>query len=199
MLKLYEHPGSGNCYKVRLLLHHLGLPVERIFVDVAQGATRPPGLFELSPSGRIPVLALEDGTGLAESNAILNYLAAGTPYLPDDPLERSRVLAWTYFEQNLHEPHIATRRYWLTLADDPAPRAQQLPFWLESGSRALGVMEEELESNAFFGSDHFTIADIALYAYTHVADEGGFDLDAYPAIGAWMSRVREQPGHIPMS
>ena len=199
MLKLFENPASGNCYKVRLLLNQLGLPVERIFVDVTKGAERPAELFALSKSGRVPVLALEDGTGLTESNAILNYLAAGTPYLPDDPLERSRVLAWTYFEQNLHEPHIATRRYWVALADDSTPRAHQLPFWLESGHQALAVMEKELESALFFGSAHYTIADIALYAYTHVADEGGFDLDAYPAIGAWMNRVREQSGHIPMN
>ncbi len=198
MLKLFENPASGNCYKVRLLLHHLGRPLERVFVDVTPGSTRPADLLALSPTGRVPLLLLDDGTPLTESNAILNYLASGTAYLPDEALERSRVLAWTYFEQNLHEPHIATRRYWVSLVEDSSPRANQLDFWLENGKRALATMQKELETNAFFGSDHYTIADIALFAYTHVADEGGFDLGDYPAIGEWMNRVREQPGFVPM-
>lgn len=199
MLKLFENPASGNCYKVRLLLHHLGRPVERIFVDVAQGAERPAALLRLSPTGRVPLLELEEGVGLSESNAILNYLAEGTPYLPGDALERARVLGWTFFEQNLHEPHIATRRYWVALAEDSSPRKDQLDFWLESGNRALATMDRELQSREFFGSDRYTIADIALFAYTHVAEEGGFDLGHFPAIGAWMERVREQPGFLPMT
>jgi len=198
-VKLFENPASGNCYKVRLLLHHLQLPFERVFVDVLPGTQRPPELLAHSTVGRVPLLELDDGTALGESNAILHFLAAGTPYLPDDPLARSRVLAWMFFEQNLHEPNIATRRYWTSIAPDSAPRAAQLPFWLESGERALRVMERELESSDFFGSPSYSIADIALYGYTHVAPEGGFDLEPFPRLRAWLERVREQPRHVPMS
>lgn len=199
MMKLFENPDSGNCYKVRLLLHHLEIPFERILVSVMPGAERPAELLKHTTIGRVPVLELEDGTGLKESNAILNYLAAGTPYLPDDPLERSRVLAWMFFEQNLHEPNIAGRRYWVALAPDSSPRAAQLPHWLETGTQVLATMERELQQADFFGSPSYTIADIALFGYTQVADEGGFDLSAFPAIHAWMDRVRQQPGHVPMS
>lgn len=199
MLKLYENPDSGNCYKVRLLLNHLEIPCEREFVDVVKAGARPAAMLERTNIGRVPVLVLEDGTALCESNAILHYLASGTPYLPDDPLARSRVLAWMFFEQNLHEPNIATRRYWVHLAPDSGPRAAQLSFWKENGERALETMERELESHDFFGAPRYTIADIALYGYTHVAPEGGFELEPYPAIRAWMQRVREQPGHVPMT
>ena len=199
MLKLFENPASGNCYKVRLLLAHLEITFERELVDVMPGAPRPAALLEATSTGRVPLLLLEDGTALSESNAILHYLASGTRYLPDDPLERSRVLAWMFFEQNLHEPNIATRRYWVHLAPDSGPRAQQLEFWLKNGQAALAVMDKELRANEFFGSPNFSIADIALYGYTHVAPEGGFDLEPYPAVRAWLERVRSQVGHVPMA
>jgi glutathione S-transferase len=198
MLKLFENPLSGNCYKVRLLLRQLGIPFQRIFVDVLPGTRRPDAFLSHTTIGRVPLLELDDGSALAESNAILHYLAVDTPYLPDDSLERSRVLAWMFFEQNLHEPNIATRRYWVSIAPDSAPRAAQLDFWLENGKKALGIMERELEQHDFFGSPRYSIADIALFGYTHVAPEGGFELEPYPAVRAWLQRVREQPGFVPM-
>lgn len=199
MYTLYENPDSGNCWKVRQILTHLSLPFESVFVDVVKGGPRPEAMMKNTSIGKVPVLELEDGTALCESNAILNFLATDTPYLPSDALERSRVLAWMFFEQNLHEPSIASRRYWVHLAPDSSPRAAQLPHWLESGHKVLDTMNRELEHADFFGSDHYTIADIALFGYTQVAHEGGFDLEPYPAVRAWMDRVREVPGHISMS
>jgi glutathione S-transferase len=198
MLRLYDFLESGNGYKVRLLLHQLEIPFERIELDITQGATRTPEFLAKNPNGRIPLLELEDGTCLAESNAIQWYLAEGTPLLPDDPIARVRVLQWMFFEQYSHEPYIAVVRFWLHqgLA---AEKSKEIEERRPRGYEALSVMESQLAANDFFVADRYTIADIALYAYTHVAHEGDFDLSDYPAVRAWLERVRGQPHHVPIT
>ncbi len=198
MLKLYDFLASGNGYKVRLLLHQLGLPFERIELDILQGATRTPEFLAKNPNGRIPLLELEDGSCLAESNAIQWYLAEDTPFLPDDRLERVRVLQWMFFEQYSHEPYIAVLRFWHH-AGQLEEKRDQVAEKRARGEQALGVMERHLAEHDFFVADRYTIADLALYAYTHVADEGGFDLGPYAALRAWLERVRAQPGHVPIT
>ncbi len=198
MLTLYDIPYSGNSYKVRLLLSHLNLPCERVPVDILKGETRTPAFYEKNVLGRAPVLVFEDGRCLPESNAILFYLAQGTPFLPDDAFTQAQVLGWLFFEQNLHEPNIATLRFLLNhMPEKLTPDVQEDKH--RRGMAALADMARHLSSNDFFAADAFTIADIALYAYTHVAHEGGFDLGAFPAIEHWLSRVEEQPGHIPIT
>ena len=200
MLRLYDNLSSGNGYKVRLLLALQGIPFERIELDIDRGATRTPAFLSKNPNGRIPVLETEDGRLLPESNAILFYLADGTPYLPDDRWDRAQVLSWMFFEQYSHEPNIATVRFWLTHAGQLTDeRRALLPRKRELGYAALGVMEGHLGGRDFFVADRYTIADIALYAYTHVAHEGGFDLGPYPSVRAWIERVAAQPGHIPIT
>ena len=198
MLRLYDYLESGNGYKVRLLLHQLGLPFERIELDILKGETRTPAFLAKNPNGRIPTLALEDGTHLPESNAILWYLAEETPFLPATRLARAQVLSWLCFEQYSHEPNIATLRFW-THAGFLAQRAALVPGKREAGVAALGVMEGHLARHGFFVAERYTIADVALYAYTHVAEEGGFALAPYPGIRAWLARVASQPGHIPIT
>jgi len=196
MLRLYDFLDSGNGYKVRLLLNQLALPFELIELDIMKGETRTPEFLAKNPSGRIPTLELEDGGYLAESNAILFYLAEGTPFLPDDRLARARALGWMFFEQYSHEPNIAVARFWLKhLGMDEARRAA-LAERQEKGRDALGVMEGHLSGEDFFAGGAYSIADIALYAYTHVAQEGGFELQPYPAVRAWLDRVAGQPGHV---
>ncbi len=200
MLRLYDFLISGNGYKVRLLLRLLGRPFELVEKDILKGETRTPDFLRLNPNGRIPVLQLEDGRCLAESDAILFYLAEGTPYWPEDRLERAQVLQWMFFEQYSHEPNIATRRFWLhfpELMDDL--RRAQLETKLTQGYAALDVMERRLSEAPYLVGDRFTIADIALYGYTHVADEGGYSLERYPGIRAWLARVRERPGYVPIT
>ena len=203
MLRLHDNAASGNAYKVRLLLTHLGIPFERIEYDTDHGATRTPEfLRDKNPNGRIPVLELEDGRCLPESNAILWYLAESTPYLPraNDEAgrwQRAQVLQWMFFEQYSHEPNIATVRAWITHNVEMTPdRVAALPGKRKGGVAALEVMEQHLLARGFFGGDGYTIADIALYAYTHVAHEGGFDLAPFPAVRAWLARVADQPRHI---
>jgi glutathione S-transferase len=198
MLKLYDYLESGNGYKARLLLHQLGVEYERIELDITRGATRTPEFLRLNRNGRIPLLVLEDGTCLAESNAIQFYLAEGTPLLPADRLGRAQVLQWMFFEQYSHEPYIAVVRFWMHTGQ-VAKHRRELEERRRRGYEALDVMEEHLSRNRFFVADTYTIADIALYAYTHVADEGGFDLAEYPAVRAWLERVRAQPRHIPIT
>jgi glutathione S-transferase len=198
MLKLYDYLESGNGYKVRLLLHQLGIPFERVELDILRGETRTPEFLRLNPNGRIPLLQLEDGRCLAESNAIQWYLAEGTRFLPDDRVGRAQALQWMFFEQYSHEPYIAVLRFW-THAGWLEEKAAQVPERRERGLAALGVMERELERRDWFAGDRYSIADIALYAYTHVAGEGGFDLAAFPAVQRWLARVREQPGHVPIT
>lgn len=199
-MKLYDYPKSGNGYKARLLLAHLNIPYAYIPVDILKGETRTPEFLQKNPNGRIPVLELDDGTCLPESNAILFYLAQGSQYWPDSAREQVRVMQWLFFEQYSHEPNIATPRFWLTikrLVDTPFNR-QLLAQKQEQGRQALGVMETHLKDHKYFVGDCYTIADIALYGYTHVAEEGGIILSDYPAVCDWLDRVRSQPGHVAM-
>ena len=199
MLRLYDNRISGNGYKPRLLLAHLDRAFERIEVDIDNGGSRTPAFLRKNPNGRIPVLELEDGTCLAESNAILFYLAEGTRFLPSDRLTRAQSLQWMFFEQYSHEPFIAVVRHWLHLGKLTEAQQAQLPAKRKGGHAALAVMEGHLGEADWFGGAGMTIADIALYAYTHVAGEGGFDLGAYPNVSAWLARVAAEPGHVPMA
>lgn len=200
MLTLYDNLSSGNGYKVRLLLHQLDIPYRRIELDIDKRETRTPEFLKKNPNGRIPTLELEDGTYLPESNAILFYLAEGTPFLPANRLARAQTLQWMFFEQYNHEPNIATARYWLTHnVPITSERKTMLEIKKKGGVEALGVMEQHLTTRTFFVAERYTIADIALYAYTHVADEGGFSLEPYPSIRAWLARVASHPRHIPIS
>jgi len=197
-MHLFDNLDSGNGYKVRLLLAQLGRPYEWTNLDLDAGASRTPEFLKRNPNGRIPTLELEDGICLAESNAILWYLAEGTRYLPSDRLARARVLQWMFFEQYSHEPNIATLRFW-THAGLLAERAAWVPEKQRWGVAALEVMDAHLRDRPFFVGADYTIADIALYAYTHVAEEGGFALAPYAAIRAWVARVAAQPRHVPIT
>jgi len=199
MLKLYDFLESGNGYKVRLLLHQLGVPFERIELDVMNGASRTPEFLARNRNGRIPVLELEDGTALAESNAIQFYLAEDTPFLPKGRIERAQVLQWMFFEQYSHEPCIAVVRAWTHWPGRAPKNPDEIAARRARGYEALDVMEDHLHHRDFFAAGRYTIADIALYAYTHVAHEGGFDLAPYPAVNAWLARVQSQPRHIPIT
>jgi glutathione S-transferase len=195
---LYDSAVSGNCYKVRLILTMLGVPFERREVDVIRRAGRRELLGELNPALRVPTLVLEDGQPLAESNAILCYFAEGTALMPEERLDRARVLQWLFFEQYSHEPYIAVVRFWVAVAATK-PAEEQIEERRRGGYAALDAIELHLAERAYLVAERFTIADIALYAYTHVAHEGGFRMDRYPAIAAWLARVAEQPGHIPIT
>lgn len=196
MYKLYEFFSSGNCYKIRLLLTQLNLPFQRIQIDILKGESRTPEFLTKNPNGRIPVLETEAGQFLAESNAILFYLSEGTDFLPADSFEKAQVLQWLFFEQYSHEPYIATSRYWITILGKAEEYRDALNQKRAGGEAALRVMERHLTEHQFFVGERYTIADIALFAYTHVADEGGFDLSGFPAIQAWIKRVQAQPKHI---
>jgi glutathione S-transferase len=199
VIRLHDSLSSGNGYKARLLLAQLGIPFERIEYDIDHGETRTPEfLKKVNPNGRIPVLETEDGRCLPESNAILCYLAEDTPLIPEDRFGRAQTLRWMFFEQETHAPNVATPRYWATHGVEMTEeRRLSLPTKRKLGYAALGVMEGHLEKRAFFLGDRYSVADIALYAYTHVAHEGGFDLHGFPAVLAWLDRVADQPGHIP--
>ncbi len=194
---LYDSQVSGNCYKVRLLLAHLGIDYERREVDVVDRSNRAELLGAVNPALRVPVLVLDDGRSLAESNAILWWLGEGTQYILADPFQRAKLLQWMFFEQYSHEPNIAVVRFWVAVAAAPAPKGE-VEARRKAGYAALDAMERELSSREFLVADTYTIADIALYAYTHVAGEGGFELSGYPAIRAWIQRVAAQPGHVPI-
>ena len=198
MLRLYDNHQSGNGYKPRLLLAHLGRTYERIELDILKGETRTPEFLARNRNGRIPVLELEDGMCIAESNAILFYLAEGSHFLPSDRLARSLTLQWLFFEQYSHEPFIAVARHWIQHVGMTEAQRIQLPGKQEGGRAALSVMEGHLRESDWFGGEAMNIADIALYAYTHVAEEGGFDLACFPAVSNWLRRISEQPGHVPM-
>jgi len=196
MLKLYDYLPSGNSYKVRLVLAQLGIPYERIDVDILKGQTRTPEFLAMNPNGRIPLLEIAPGNFLAESNAIMFYLAGGSALLPDDPLQQAQVLQWLFFEQYSHEPYIATPRFWIALLGKEQEYREELAKKRGPGYAALKVMDQHLGTRDFFVAGRYTIADIGLYAYTHVAPEGGFDLSAFPSILAWFGRVKAQPRHI---
>ncbi len=192
---LYDSAVSGNCYKVRLLLAHLGLPYERRELSVLDKSNRPQVLGGLNPALRVPTLVLDDGRALGESNAILWYFGDGTKYVPEDRYERAQVLQWQFFEQYEHEPNVAVARFWLHYRGgdvDAAALAQRQA----GGYRALEAMEKHLAGRKFFVGERYSLADISLYAYTHVAGEGGFDLERFPALRAWLGRVAAQPGHV---
>ena len=192
---LYNSQVSGNCYKVRLLLAKLDLRYERRELSVTDRSDRPEVLGGLNPALRVPTVVLDDGRALAESNAIIWYFAEGTPFLPEDRFKRAKVLQWLFFEQYDHEPAIAVVRFWVGFADTPPPD-EEIEARRRAGYRALDAMERELGGSAFLVGGRFTIADVALYAYTHVAHEGGFELAGYPAIRGWLERVAAQPGHV---
>lgn len=199
MLHLYDSLDSGNGYKARLILTLTGRAFGWTDLDIFHGATRTPEFLAKNPNGRIPTLQLEDGTFLAESNAILWYLAEGTRFIPDTQLGRAQVLQWMFFEQYSHEPYVATPRFIVKHTPADSPRRAELPARLATGRAALAVMETHLAQRAFFVGEQYTIADIALYAYTHVAEEGGHDLEPYAAVRRWLGRVAAKPGHRPIT
>jgi glutathione S-transferase len=196
MIKLYQFHPSGNCYKVRLLLNQLRIPFETVELDLVGGATRSPEFKAKNAIGKVPTVELQPGVFLAESNAILWYFAEGTPFIPSDKLERARMLQWMFFEQYSHEPYVAVARAWISFFGIPAGKERELEERIQKGYAALDVMERELEKRPFFAGERYSLADIALYAYTHVAEEGRFELKRYPAIRAWFERVQAQPGHL---
>ena len=196
---LFNSPFSGNCYKVRLLVAHLGIPYERRDLDIVDRSSRGEVLDGLNPDLRVPTLVLDDGRPLAESGAILWYFGEGTRFVPGDRFARAKVLQWMFFEQYTHEPAIAVVRFLVAYSGDAERHAATIEQRTATGYRALGSMERHLDGNAYFVGDSLTLADIALYAYTHVAHEGGFSLDAYPAIRAWLDRVAAEPGHVPIT
>jgi glutathione S-transferase len=196
MLTLHDYLPSGNGYKVRLLLSQLGLPFRLIERDILKGETRTPEFLKLNPNGRIPVLQLEDGRCLAESGAIMFYLAEGTPFLSADRFERADTLRWIFFEQYSHEPYVAVARFWIHSLNKRQEWAARLEEKWRGGYQALDTMESHLKTRRFFVGERYSIADIALYGYTHVAEEGEFDLARYPAIRAWLDRVADQPQHV---
>jgi glutathione S-transferase len=193
---LYDSPVSGNCYKVRLILAYLGLPYERRTMDVADRTNRADVLGGLNPALRVPTLVLDDGRALAESGAILWYFGDGTALVPADRYERAQMLQWMFFEQYDHEPSIAVVRFWVAYSGRPEEFADRLADRTAAGYRALDAMERHLAGREFLVGVSPTLADIALYAYTHVAPEGGFDLTGYPAIAAWLERVAAMPRHV---
>jgi glutathione S-transferase len=193
---LYNSAVSGNCYKVRLLLAHLGLEYETVEMSVVDRSNRSEVLGALNPGLRVPTLVLDDGRPLAESNAILWYFGDGTQFVPTDPYERAQVLQWMFFEQYSHEPYLAVVRFWLRYSGTPERFAEQVAAKTRGGYAALDAMERHLEGRDFLVGAGYSIADISLYAYTHVAHEGDFDLGPYPAIRAWLDRVAAQPGHV---
>jgi len=195
---LYDSPVSGNCYKVRLLLALLGIGYERRTVDVVDRSDRPELLGGLNPALRVPTLVLDDGRPLAESGAILWYFGEDGRFVPRDRYLRAQVLQWMFFEQYEHEPAIAVVRFLAAFSGRADEHAELIAQKRKQGYRALDAMERQLESRAWLVGDAVTLADIALYAYTHVAGEGGFELDRYPAIGAWLDRVAAEPGHVPI-
>lgn len=198
MLTLYDNWDSGNCYKVRLTLAHLGRPYRLIDLDTDRGETRTPDFLAINPNGKVPAMVFEDGRTLFESNAIISYLAEGTPLLPHGRYARAKVLQWQFFEQQTHMPQVSAARYIHRHLPVDHPRRAELPARIENGNTALAVMERHLHDRDFMVGNAFSVADIALYAYTHVAEQGGFDLGRFPAVQAWCTRVAGLPGHVPM-
>jgi glutathione S-transferase len=201
MTTLYQDPRSGNCYKAVLTAAHLGIPLDTVDIDVTSGMTRSPEFLAKNPNGRVPLLELDDGRLLPESNAIVWYLAEGSHLIPAEKFARAQMLQWMFFEQYSHEPHIAVARFWLKFASKEKLRAKEhlIPLWHAEGNAALAVMEGHLKTRDWFVADHLSLADIALYAYTHCAEDGGFELKKYPAVGAWLTRVERMRGYVKMT
>ncbi|GAB3505967.1 glutathione S-transferase family protein [Pseudoxanthomonas daejeonensis] len=198
MITVYGMAMSGNCYKLRLLLEQLGRDYRWVEVDSARGETRTAEFLAKNPNGKVPLVELEDGRVLVESNAILCWLAEGTGYLPSDAWQKAQALSWMFFEQYSHEPYIAVARFIRGWTPADSPRRADLPRLRERGHQALAVMERHLGESGWFSGPAYGIADVALFAYTHCAADGGFDLAAYPHIDAWLARVRGTPGFVPM-
>lgn len=198
---LHQMQMSGNCYKIRLAARQLGVPIALEEYPLHGGRTRQPAFLAKNPNGRVPLLEFEDGRCLAESGAILWYLSEGTALQPGDRMGRAQALSWMFFEQYSHEPYVAVARFWLSYAlpEDLEQKRHFVPEWHAKGKAALAVMETHLQTHDWFAAGHYSIADIALYGYTHCAAEGGFALADYPAVTRWLSRVADQPGHIPLS
>lgn len=196
MLRLYNFASSGNCYKIRLLLTQLGIPFEKIEIDIVKGESRTPEFLAKNPNGRVPLLEIAPDQFLPESNAIIFYLSEGSQYLPEDRFLRAQVLQWFFFEQYSHEPFIATSRFWISCLKKAEEYKAALEQKQAPGYAALAVMEQHLQKHNFFVGEQYTIADISLFAYTHVAHEGNFDLTKFPAIQNWIKRVESQPQHI---
>jgi glutathione S-transferase len=197
-MRLYNSQLSGNCWKVRQILALRGIEYERVEVDVVDRSNRPELLGGKNPALRVPTLELDDGEFLAESNAILWYFGDGSPYTPSDPLERARVLQWMFFEQYEVEPSLAVARFWITVLGEREQHAQELESKWRAGNKALAALEGHLDGRRWLAGDAFTIADISLYAYTHLAEEGDFELGRYPNVQAWIERVAAVPGSIPL-
>lgn len=198
MYTVYGDYRSGNCYKVKLMLHLLGLEYQWVAMDILKGDTRQAAFLEKNPNGKIPVLELEDGSCLWESNAILNFLADSSEFLPTEPRLRTQVLQWQFFEQYSHEPNVAVARFIKLYQGMPDERRSEYETCVELGYRAFKVMEQQLQRTPYLVGEFFSIADIALYAYSHVADEAGFDLAPYPAIQAWLARIAAHPRYVGM-
>ena len=196
MVKLYDYLSSGNCYKIRLLLTQLQIPFQRVDIDILKGESRTPEFLSINPNGRVPVLETESSQFLAESNAILFYLSQNTNFFPSDAFEQAQVMQWLFFEQYSHEPYIATSRYWISILGKAEEYRDAIQEKRQPGYAALGVMEKHLTNQEFFVGKHYTIADMGLFAYTHVADEGGFDLTKFPAIQKWIDHVKFQHNYI---
>lgn len=199
MIVLHGYTGSGNCYKPALAMRQLGVDYQWREVDILKGDSRTPAFLAKNANGRIPLLEVEPGRYLAESNAMLVYLAEGSALLPADRWARAKVFEWLFFEQYSHEPFIATIRFWVAIQKSADAQAAKIAEMRPKGYAALGVMEAQLARTPFLAGDRYTIADIALYAYSHVADEGGFDLAAFPAVSSWLARVAALPGHVTMA
>jgi glutathione S-transferase len=195
---VYGKRTSGNCYKVRLVLEQLALPYRWVEIDSSAGETRTPEFMAKNPNGKVPLLELPDGKYLSESDAIMIYLAEGSALFPADRWQRAQALQWMFFEQYSHEPYVAVARFIMKDVPRTDPRHQDLPRLRERGYRAFAVMEKHLQKQAFFAADGYSVADIALFAYTHVAADGGFDLSPYQAIRDWLGRVQTQPGFVAM-
>src|ERR1700704_6076312 len=199
MYTLYSMQRSGNSYKVRLALAQLGLPYRLVEVDILKGESRTPEFLAKNPSGQIPLLEVMPGRFIGESNAILWYVAGGTLLAPDDRIDRAETLQWMFFEQHSLEPNLGAAYFWLALVKGGRElQSHALEDWMEEGYRALGVMEKHLATRRFFAADRYSIADIALYAYTHLAHHCDYNLAGFPAVRDWLARVEAQPGHIAM-
>ena len=200
MLTLYSMRRSGNCYKVRLALAQLKIQYQPIEIDILKGESRTPEFLAMNPSGHVPLLEVTPGRYLAESDAILWYIAGGTPLAPEDRIDRADALQWMFFEQHSVEPNLGAAHFWLTLVKGGRDlQKHALENWIENGYQALGVIEKHLATHDFFAAGRYTIADIALYAYTHTANESAFDLTGFPSIRAWIKRVTDQAGHVPIT
>lgn len=198
-MRVYGDSRSGNCYKIQLLLSLLGKTCEWVDIDIMKGETRAPSFLEKSPNGKIPLLELDDGRVLSESNAIMHYISFNTPLVPSSPYQSSKLLQWQFFEQYSHEPYIAVARYINVYLGLPAEKKAEYDAKQAGGYKALAVMEHQLSLTPFLLGDTISLADISLFAYTHVAHEGGFDLSAYPAIRNWIQLVKDQKGFVPMN